>query len=43
MSLNNDGTQYGLSQLNKVLQNWLCSKMSKCDVKWAASCYIGLR
>ena len=46
MSLNMHGTQYVLSQHNffyKTLKfNWLCSKMSKCNVKWATSRYIAL-
>ena len=46
MSLNMYGMQYGLSQHNKIYKtfkfNWLCSKTSKCNVKWAGSCYIAL-
>ena len=44
MILNMHGTQYGLSQHNKILKfykalefNWLCSKTSKCNIKWAGS------
>ena len=41
MSLNMHGMQYGLlehSFFNKKLKfNWLCSKTSKCNVKWAGS------
>ena len=45
MALNMHGTQYGLSQLNNILQkklkcNWLCIKTSKYNVKWAGSRYI---
>ena len=36
MSLNMHGTQCGLLQHNKIIQNveinWLCSKMSKCNI-----------
>ena len=47
MSLNMHGTQYGLSHIitkfYKTLKlNWLCSKMSKCNVNWATSRYIAL-
>ena len=46
MPLNMHGTQYELSQnifFYKMLKfNWLCSKMSKCNVKWAALRYIAL-
>ena len=46
MSLNRHGTQYVLSQQNKILQTlefyWLCSKTSKFKVKWAGSHYIAL-
>ena len=53
MSLNMHGTQYGLLQQTSLLGyitkfykklkfNWLCSKMSKCNIKWAASSYMGL-
>ena len=48
MLLNTHETQYGLSQHNiilqnvKVFKNWLCSKTSKCNVKWAGLCYIAL-
>ena len=46
MSLNMQGTQYWLSQLNKLLQNvesnWLCSKTSKSNVNWASLRYIAL-
>ena len=45
-SFNMHGTQYGLSQHNKILQNLkfkrLCSKTLKCNVKWAGSRYIAL-
>ena len=46
MSLNMHGTQYGLSQHNKLLRNvevnWLCSKTSKCNIKWAGLGSIAL-
>ena len=46
MSLNMHGTQYGLSEHNifyKTLKfNWLCSKTSKCNVKWSGLRYISL-
>ena len=46
MSLNMHGTQYGLSQHNKLYEtlkfNWLCSKTSKCNVKWAGFRCIAL-
>ena len=46
MSLNMHGTQYGLPQHKRLLQmlkfNWLYRKMSKCNLKWARSCYIAL-
>ena len=39
MSLDMQGTQNGLSQLTKIFKslkfNWLCSKTSKCNLKWA--------
>ena len=46
MSINMHGTQYRLSQHNKILQNvevyWLCSKTSKCNVKRAGLRFIVL-
>ena len=46
MSLNMHGTHYGLygnTNFYKMLKfNWLCSKTSKCNVKWAGSRFIGL-
>ena len=40
MTLNMHGTQYGLSQHNKIFKtlkfNWLCFKTSKCNVKWVS-------
>ena len=46
MSLYMHGTQYGLSHHNSLLQNfkfsWLCSKMSKFNIKWAGLRYIVL-
>ena len=47
MSLNMHGTHYGLyHRITKVYKtskfNWLCSKASKCNVKWAGSRYIAL-
>ena len=47
MCLNMHGMQYGQSQHNKILQkllkfNWLCSKTSKGNIKWAGLRYIAL-
>ena len=45
MSLKMHGTQYGLSQHNKILQNVSligCVVNIKLNVKWACSCYIAL-
>ena len=54
MSLNMHGTQFVLSQHKIIIIKkkqkkkktlkfyWLCSKTSKCNVKWASSRYIVL-
>ena len=46
MSLKIHGAQFSYHSIinfKKTLKfNWLCSKMSKCNVKWAASRYIVL-
>ena len=47
MSLNMHGMQFGqYHSITKVYKtskfNWLCSKASKCNVKWTISRYIAL-